>query len=98
MQKAPDFDRKMLLLVTQVSHKLDMKPVLLSALESLLNTLKSAANTDVIVEAMTLIRCIIKMAMKLLSDPIAHKWVLFFPSRDSGSHRFVQADIDGHRG
>ncbi|XP_006457544.1 hypothetical protein AGABI2DRAFT_181685 [Agaricus bisporus var. bisporus H97] len=76
MQKAPDFDRKMLLLATQVSHKLDMKPVLLSALEALLNTLKAAANSDAIVEAMTLIRCIIKMAMKLLSDPVANRPVL----------------------
>lgn len=79
MQKAPDFDRKMLLLATQISHKLEMKPVLLSALEALLNTLKSGANTEAVVEAMTLIRCIIKMAMKLLLDPVANRSVLFQP-------------------
>ncbi|KAF9444140.1 SPO22-domain-containing protein [Macrolepiota fuliginosa MF-IS2] len=76
MQKAPDFDRKMLLLATQVSHKLEMKPVLLSALEALLQTLKAGANSEAVVEAMTLIRCIIKMALKLLLDPVANKPVL----------------------
>jgi len=73
MQKASDFDRKMLLLATQLSHKLAMKPVFLSALESLLITLKTRASNDAIVEAMTLVRCIIKIAMKLLSEPLANR-------------------------
>jgi len=74
MQKASDFDRKMLLLATQLSHKLAMKPVFLSALESLLITLKTRASNDAVVEAMTLVRCIIKIAMKLLSEPLANRY------------------------
>lgn len=77
MQKAPDFDRKMLLLATQMSHNLEMKPILLSALEALLSTLKAGANDEAVVEAMTLIRCIIKIALKLLLEPVANKCVLF---------------------
>ncbi|KXN85140.1 hypothetical protein AN958_11630 [Leucoagaricus sp. SymC.cos] len=73
MQKASDFDRKLLLLATQLSHKLEMKPALLSALEALLNTFKAGANNDAVVEAMTLIRCIIKIAMKLLLEPVANR-------------------------
>lgn len=76
MQKTSDFDRKMLLLATQLSHKLAMKPVLLSALEALLITLKTRANNDAVVEAMTLVRCIIKIAMKLLTEPLANRPVL----------------------
>lgn len=79
MQKAPDFDRKMLLLATQISHKLEMKPILLSALEALLNTLKTGTNSEVIVEAMTLIRCVIKTALKLLQEPVANVFVLLLP-------------------
>jgi hypothetical protein len=79
MQKASDFDRKMLLLATQLSHKLEMKPALLSALEALLSTLKTGANNDAVVEAMTLIRCILKIAMKLLTEPVANRFALFSP-------------------
>lgn len=76
MQKASDFDRKMVLLATQLSHKLEMKSVLLSALKALLSAFKAGANNDAVVEAMTLIRCIIKIAMKLLSEPLANRPVL----------------------
>ncbi|CAA7266391.1 unnamed protein product [Cyclocybe aegerita] len=76
MVKAPDFDRKMLLLATQISHQSDMKPVLLAVLESLLKTLKIGSNQEVVVEAMTLIRCIVKLVLSLLVDPAANRPVL----------------------
>jgi len=73
MLKAPDFDRKMLLLATQISHQSEMKAVLLSVLEALLKTLKVGDSGEVVVEAMTLIRCIIRLALGLLVDPAADK-------------------------
>lgn len=73
MVKAPDFDRKMLLLATQVSHQSEMKGVLLAVLESLLKTLKIGSNGEVVVEAMTLIRCIVKLLLHLLVEPAANK-------------------------
>lgn len=73
MLRSPDFDRKMLLLATQVSHQSDMKAVLLSVLEALLKTLKTGDSGEVVVEAMTLIRCIIRLALGLLVDPAANQ-------------------------
>ncbi|KAJ7461286.1 hypothetical protein B0H11DRAFT_119781 [Mycena galericulata] len=76
MVKAADFDRKMLLLATQISHESEMKPVLLSVLEALLRTLKIENSGETVVEAMTLIRCIIRLVLKLLVEPAANKPVL----------------------
>lgn len=73
MTNAPDFDRHMLFLATQLSHQSDMKPVLLTVLESLLKTLKIGSNGDVVVEAMALIRCIIRLAHSLLQEPTSSK-------------------------
>lgn len=73
MVKAPDFDRKMLLLATQISHQSEMKGALLAVLESLLKTLKIGSDSDVVIEAMALLRCIIKLILKLLSEPAADK-------------------------
>lgn len=72
--QAPDFDRKMLALVTQLSHESNMKGLLLSVLDSLLQTLQTREG-DAIVEAMVLIRCAIRLIMKLLADPAAQTWV-----------------------
>ncbi|KAF7437402.1 hypothetical protein PC9H_004241 [Pleurotus ostreatus] len=69
MVKAPDFDRRMLLLATQLSHDVDMKTLLLSVLQSLLRTLKFADGGETAVEAMTLLRCIIRLILKLLVEP-----------------------------
>ncbi|KAF9467007.1 hypothetical protein BDZ94DRAFT_1212000 [Collybia nuda] len=74
--KAPDFDRKMLLLATQISHQSEMKVVLLSVLEALLKTLKIGNSGETVVEAMTLIRCIIRLALGLLVDPTTNKIIL----------------------
>jgi hypothetical protein len=76
MLKAPDFDRKMLLLATQISHQSEMKAVLLSVLEALLKTLKFGDSGEVVVEAMTLIRCIIRLALALLVEPTVNRSVV----------------------
>ncbi|KAJ7752626.1 meiosis protein SPO22/ZIP4 like-domain-containing protein [Mycena metata] len=76
MAKAADFDRKMLLLATQISHESKMKTVLLSVLEALLKTLKIENSGETVVEAMTLIRCIIRLVLKLLVEPASNKPVL----------------------
>ncbi|KAF5376865.1 hypothetical protein D9615_007266 [Tricholomella constricta] len=76
MQKAPDFDRNMLLLATQISHQSEMKGVLLSVLEALLKTLKLDNSGETAVEAMTLLRCIIRLALGLLVEPAANRATL----------------------
>ncbi|KAF6758826.1 meiosis protein SPO22/ZIP4 like-domain-containing protein [Ephemerocybe angulata] len=76
MQKAPDFDRKMLLLATQVAHRSEMRLVLLSVLNHLLKTLKFGCSGEIVVEAMTLLRCMIKLILGLLVDPIANRTAL----------------------
>lgn len=73
MLRGADFDRKMLLLATQIAHQSEMKAVLLSVLEALLKTLKVGDSGEVVVEAMTLIRCIIRLVLGLLGDPAANK-------------------------
>ncbi|TDL22344.1 hypothetical protein BD410DRAFT_821261 [Rickenella mellea] len=69
MVKASDFDRKMLLLATQLSHEADMKTLLLACLETLLRTLKLQSAPDTENEAVILIRCIIRLVLGLLKQP-----------------------------
>ncbi|KAK0197894.1 hypothetical protein F5146DRAFT_1099840 [Armillaria mellea] len=59
MMKSPDFDRKMLLLATQVSHESENRRILLAALEALLKTLKLSKGGETVVEAMSLLRPIL---------------------------------------
>ncbi|KAF8637477.1 hypothetical protein AX16_010805 [Volvariella volvacea WC 439] len=74
MVDAPDFDRKMLLLATQITHQSEMRHILLSVLEALFQTLKfENATGEPIEEAMALIRCIIRLSLKLLEEPGANK-------------------------
>lgn len=73
MVNAPDFDRKMLLLATKLSHESEMKNVLLSVLEALLKTLSISSSGETVVEAMALLRCIIRLVLKLLTEPAAIK-------------------------
>lgn len=74
MLNAKDFDRKLLLLATQISHSSEMKGVLLSVLEALLKTLRTRETKgETVVEAMALIRCIIRLALKLLVEPAANR-------------------------
>jgi hypothetical protein len=74
MLNAPDFDRKMLLLATKLSHETEMKNVLLAVLEALLKTLKISKNGETVIEAMALLRCIIRLVLKLLAEPTATKY------------------------
>lgn len=74
MIEAPDFDRKMLLLTTQLSHESDMKRLLLSTLDSLLKTLHIHESGNV-AEAMVLARCAIRLILKLLEEPGANQYV-----------------------
>ena len=75
MARAPDFDRKMLLLATQMAHKADMKGLLLSVLDALLQTL-NIREGDTVAEAMVLIRCAIRLIHKLLEEPAANQYVI----------------------
>jgi hypothetical protein len=74
MVNAPDFDRSMLLLATQLSHESEMKTLLLVVLEALLNTLKTRESANMITEAITLTRCIIRLVSKLLAEPVANMY------------------------
>ncbi|KAJ4477669.1 meiosis protein SPO22/ZIP4 like-domain-containing protein [Lentinula edodes] len=76
MVNAPDFDRQMLLLATKISHESQMKKVLLAILEALLTTLKISNSGETVIEAMALLRCIIRLIIKLLAEPIATRSTL----------------------
>jgi len=76
MVAAPDFDRKMLLLACQLSHEMDLKTLLLTVLRALLDTLNAQTRLESMAEAMTLIRCIIRLVLKLLGEPAANRRVL----------------------
>ena len=56
MTDAPDFDRKMLLVATQLAHEHQMKYLLLNILEAMAGSLSSAAGTSSTVEGLTLVR------------------------------------------
>jgi hypothetical protein len=75
MARAPDFDRNLLLLATQLSHESHMKTLLLSTLEALLQTLKTQENSDTIGETITLTRCIIRLVQTLLAEPASNQCV-----------------------
>lgn len=70
MAKASDFDRRMLLLATQISHEADMKSVLLASLEALLKTLRSHGPVDSDVEGICLARCIIRLVIRLMKEAL----------------------------
>lgn len=76
MRQAANFDRNMLLLATQLAHESSMKALLLSVLDSLLQTV-DVRESDTITEAMVLIRCSIRLILKLLVEPAANECVQF---------------------
>ncbi|KAH8111444.1 meiosis protein SPO22/ZIP4 like-domain-containing protein [Phellopilus nigrolimitatus] len=80
MANAPDFDRKMLLLATQLAHESDLKSVLLAALEALLKTLQSHGPMDSDVEAILLARCIIRLVIRLMKETSNEKDRMFLVS------------------
>lgn len=71
MVHAANFDRKMILLACRLAHDMDMKNLLLNVLKALLETLNFRENVGNITEAMTLVRCIIRLIIKLLGEPAA---------------------------
>ncbi|KAL5518460.1 SPO22 [Sanghuangporus vaninii] len=70
MASAPDFDRKMLLLATQLSHESDLKIAILASLEALLKTLHTHGPTESDVEAICLARCIIRLVIRLIKEAV----------------------------
>lgn len=60
MVQSPDFDRKMLLLATQLAHENGMRALLMAILENLLSTLEGSSERESEVEAVTLIRCVLE--------------------------------------
>lgn len=74
MVKAPDFDRKMLLLATQLANAIQMKRLLLSVLEALLDTVEIQDSGQIHTEAITLIRCIIRLVLGLMDEPSANRY------------------------
>ncbi|KZT09061.1 uncharacterized protein LAESUDRAFT_647835 [Laetiporus sulphureus 93-53] len=73
MVTASDFNHKMLMLATRLANESDMKTLLLSVLEELLETVKAGDNPDITPEAITLVRCIIRLLVKLLGEPGCHQ-------------------------
>jgi len=68
MAKSQGFNRDMLLLATQLANEADMKTLLLKILEELLNSF-NLYDSDNNMEALTLIRCIIRLVVKLMAEP-----------------------------
>ncbi|TFY60985.1 hypothetical protein EVJ58_g4800 [Rhodofomes roseus] len=69
MVTASGFDRKTLMLATQLANESDMKNLLLSVLEALLETMGTSGNPSSDTEALTLARCIIRLILKLMENP-----------------------------
>lgn len=67
---APDFDCRMLILATQISHRLSDQRYVVRVLECLLRSLKVGSGSEAIPETITLVRCIIKVILGVLVQPI----------------------------
>ena len=74
MVKCSDFDRKMLLLATQIAHEGDMKTLLLGVLETLLAEAQKHMS-DAVTESLVLIRCIVRLILNLLKEPTCQRSV-----------------------
>ena len=81
MVKAPDFDRKMLLLATQLANAIQMKRLLLSVLEALLETVETQDGGQIHPEAITLIRCIVRLLVSLMDEPSANRYAFGHPDQ-----------------
>ncbi|KAI0727576.1 hypothetical protein C8Q72DRAFT_839118 [Fomitopsis betulina] len=69
MVSASGFDRKTLMLATQLANECNMRNLLLAVLEALLETMGSSGDPSSDTEALTLARCIIRLIMKLIGEP-----------------------------
>ena len=63
----------MLLLATQLANESDMKSLLLSVLEALLDTVQQQGAQNLHMEALVLIRCIIRLTVRLMAEPGARR-------------------------
>ncbi|CAE6532105.1 unnamed protein product [Rhizoctonia solani] len=66
-----DFDRKTLLLATQLAHETKQKTLLLAVLEAMYKTLQQEPHVDVETEGIVLVRCSIRILLDLLKEPLA---------------------------
>ena len=77
MMHAPNFTKKMLLLATRLANEAGMKRLLLSVLEALLDaSLRDGLENQG--EAVTLVRCIIRLVLRMMSEPGGNLLVYFF--------------------
>ena len=70
MVHAPNFSKKMLLLATRLANETGMKGLLLEVLEALLDA-SIRDGVDSQAEAITLIRCIIRLILRTMSERAA---------------------------
>jgi hypothetical protein len=63
------FDQRMLLMATRMAHETDLKNVLLSVLQELLDYVRAGKATEMNVEPITLVRCMIRLVLRLIADP-----------------------------
>jgi hypothetical protein len=63
------FDQRMLLMATRLAHESDLKNVLLSVLQELLDLVRARKTTEMTVEPITLVRCMIRLVLRLIADP-----------------------------
>ncbi|KAI0307448.1 hypothetical protein B0F90DRAFT_1812932 [Multifurca ochricompacta] len=63
------FDHRMLLMATRVAHESDLKNVLLSVLQALLDSIRDRQAAEMNVEPITLVRCMIRLVLRLIADP-----------------------------
>ena len=68
MVHASNFNKKMLLLATRLANETGMKRLLLSVLEALLSA-STRSGLEVESEAITLVRCIIRLVLRMMSEP-----------------------------
>ncbi|RDX43939.1 hypothetical protein OH76DRAFT_1128530 [Lentinus brumalis] len=68
MVHASNFNKKMLLLATRLANESGMKHLLLSVLEALLDA-STHGKLEVEAEAVTLVRCIIRLILRMMSEP-----------------------------
>ncbi|QRV91649.1 G-protein alpha subunit [Ceratobasidium sp. AG-Ba] len=74
MVKAPDFDRKMLLLATQLAHETKQRTLLLAVLGAMLRTLRQGhqgLELEAETEGITIVRCSVRIILDLLQEPLA---------------------------
>ncbi|KAI0358894.1 hypothetical protein OH77DRAFT_1493876 [Trametes cingulata] len=68
MVDASNFNKKMLLLATRLANETGMKNLLLSVLEALLEA-STQNGVEAEAEAITLVRCIIRLVLRMMSEP-----------------------------